>query len=350
MDQPKKIVEVNGRRYDAATGRPLADHDQPASNNKYGHASGHIKPDIGRPRAGLGHLAKQLHATPQRATTLIRKAVTRPQNENSSDDYSGQSIINHQAKNSRFPRAGKIAKSKLISRFAKPVINDLKVPIKHAPLPVQAEPKKSFSPAEAAAQKVSNLEKSPKVADMTMHQAMIAKGQAHLNKPLKKASIHKRTAQKLRISPKTMNIGISAIAAVLLAGYLGYQNAPGIALRIAASRAGITAQLPEYVPAGFSLNGQINYKPGLITINYKSRSDQRSFKISQSRSNWDNQALLDNFIEKDQKLYQILQDSGRTIYIYDGSNATWLDKGIWYQVEGQSSLNSEQLIRLASSI
>lgn len=121
-------------------------------------------------------------------------------------------------------------------------------------------------------------------------------------------------------------------------------------MRLAASRAGVPGTLPNYQPSGFGMSGPIQYKAGQITIHYKSRSDSRAFHINQRSSEWDSATLLDQFVATNRRSYQTYQDNGKTIYIYDNDNATWVDGGIWYQIEGNSSLNSDQLLRLAASM
>ena len=121
-------------------------------------------------------------------------------------------------------------------------------------------------------------------------------------------------------------------------------------MRVAATRAGFDAKMPGYSPSGFSFNGPINYTAGQVQISFKSNTDDRNYNVTQTASNWNSDALLANYILDEEKQYQTYLDKGRTLYIYDGSNATWVDNGVWYQVEGESAMTTDQLIRLASSM
>jgi hypothetical protein len=96
--------------------------------------------------------------------------------------------------------------------------------------------------------------------------------------------------------------------------------------------------------------GPIQYQPGEVTLNYRSTSDQRGFNVVQKNSSWNSETLLENFVTAANKPYQTFQANGRTIYIYDGNKATWVDGGIWYNIDGQSNLNSDQLLRIAGSL
>lgn len=140
------------------------------------------------------------------------------------------------------------------------------------------------------------------------------------------------------------------LAALLLTGFFVYQNIPNLSMRVASTRAGFSAQLPGYKPAGFSQEKLVSYAPGKVTVSFRSNSDERQFQLTQQSSNWNSQALADNYLAKADKQYQTFQASGKTIYIYDNSSATWVNGGVWYQIEGQSDLSSDQLLKIANSI
>jgi len=38
------------------------------------------------------------------------------------------------------------------------------------------------------------------------------------------------------------------------------------------------------------------------------------------------------------------------IYVYNGSNATWINNGVRYTIEGDSSLSIDQLLKITASI
>lgn len=149
---------------------------------------------------------------------------------------------------------------------------------------------------------------------------------------------------------RTGRLAAASLAVLVLIGFFVYQNVPSLSMRLAASRAGVDAQLPGYAPAGFSQDKLVSYSPGKVTINFHSNTDSREFKLVQQVSNWNSQALADNFLAAKSKQYQTYQASGKTIYIFDGSNATWVNGGVWYQIEGHSSLSSDQILKIANSI
>jgi hypothetical protein len=121
-------------------------------------------------------------------------------------------------------------------------------------------------------------------------------------------------------------------------------------MKVAAARAGFSASMPGYSPSGFAFKGPVQYSAGQVVVSFKSNTDDRNFKLTQQTSSWSSDSLLNNYVAAGGKEYQTYQDRGRTIYIYDGSNATWVNGGVWYQIEGNADLSSDQLVRIASSL
>lgn len=137
----------------------------------------------------------------------------------------------------------------------------------------------------------------------------------------------------------------------LVVGFFAYQNAPNLSMRLASARAGLEGSLPSYSPAGFGLQGGVSYKPGQIELSYSSHSDDRSYKIIQSTSSWNSETLVQNYEPLTQNSnYQTIPNKGKTVYVYNGSNATWVDAGVWYRIEGDSKLSSDQLLNVADSL
>jgi hypothetical protein len=241
----------------------------------------------------------------------------------------------------RHERAKQVVKSPKISRFG-----HVKSFQKLSKMITVKEPPAGEPPL------LSNWQPAGKVAALVTNplQKAIELANSHTQPRLERSSTRARLARRLRISTRTVNLAAGSLAVVLLAGFFAYLNVPNFSMRIAAARAGVNASLPAYHPAGFSLRGPIESKPGQITLTYRSNSDTRQFTIRQATSTWNNEALVEKYVATDKRPYQTYQASDRTIYIYDTNRATWLNNGVWYRVEGNSSLNSDQLVRLATSL
>lgn len=239
----------------------------------------------------------------------------------------------------RVQRAAAVPKSKLISRFgghvpssAKPKIDVL--PVRQSPVAVQPEPSILSTTLQHAT--------SP-------FQHAIDRATSHTEPKPKKTKAHHKLAHRIGVKPKLISIGTSALAFVLIAGFIAYQNVPNVTMRVATAKAGVRGTLPGYQPSGFSMQGPIKFSPGQIMISYKSNSDDRNFDVVQKASEWNSDTLLKNHVAVGSRPYQIFHDKDKTIYLYEGSNATWVEQGIWYEIKGSSALSSDQLLRMAKS-
>ena len=159
----------------------------------------------------------------------------------------------------------------------------------------------------------------------------------------------KRSLKQARRGQRALNAGAGALAIVLLAGFIGYQQLPNLKFQYASNQAGFHAGLPRYHPAGFSL-GKLSYQAGAINVNFQSNSDDRAYAINQKASGWDSQALRDNFVATSGQPYHTATAAGRTIYLYGNNNATWVNGGVWYTVQAGSSLTERQVTSLAASM
>jgi hypothetical protein len=334
----KNIIEINGKRYDAVSGK-LLDQPSPAHPSKSSKAAPkHL--DIQRPPKLSAH---GVHTKTTKAQTLMRTAVKRPVHSAPVTPAKEPAIHHYPALDSkRLARAGKFSKSRLVSRFgnpspSEPAIITAPLEVKHPP--THHEPTNPAHTPSASPAHHSSFNKA--LENAQSHR------QPHPKHP---NPVSHRVARRLHLTPHALHIASSGLAVLLLVGFIGLQNVPNLSMRLASARAGVNGSLPGYHPSGFAMNGPVQYRAGQITLSYKSTSDDRTFSVSQSRTDWNNEALIKNFVTINDRPYQAYQQDGRTIYIYDDSNATWLDHGIWYQVSGNANLSSDQLIRLANSI
>ena len=350
----KNIIELNGKRYDALSGKIVADTAlKPKPVSITAPRQGTNLDGFASPKRHATKALKQpsavVHNKTQASNTLMRKSVRKPQPIIKAPTHHHAAVAHHAVpaqasiaadhltSAERWARAKKMHQSKLISRFN----GDAPRTVGQASM--QSVPVANV-PGEAMLGKVAAHSVAP-------FQKALDQATSHQQPRLKKARLHHRAAKKLHVSPRILSVSSAALALLLIGGFIAYQNVPNMAMRVASTRAGVHASLPSYKPAGFGFSGPIQYKPGQITVNFKNNSDQeRNFSITQSASQWNSQTLLQNYVMTNSKAYQTFEEKGKTIYIYNGSNATWVDGGIWYNVQGNSSLNSDQLLRIANSI
>lgn len=369
----KNVVEINGKIYDAQTGKSLEASKKTAMRASASSAAkkmtrpamqsidGFHKPvkkqAAARPMpvqvkaeasksSAQRHVSKNVGHKAKRSTTLNRTVVKAPvlavispaAASEQADTVSSSALKHTDAK--RLRRAQNITKSSVISRFNQTEAK-------------QHQDKTADKPLTAVlAQSHSTDHKEAAKKHLTTKEALVKKAVASATTPTKKLSAkqHKSTRTKKR-RVHVAGYASTAMAALLLAGYVAYLNVPSISMKVAAHRAGFAASLPSHKPAGFSMKGPIAYSPGQITINFSSNTDDRRFTLSQQPTTWDSTALLENLVAKESQNYVTYQDSGLTIYMYGDSDAAWVNGGKLYRVNGENAqLNTEQLLKLATSV
>ncbi len=323
-------IVLKGRRFDATTGKAI-DGVQARSAAE---ATKHAAP------------ATAVHQNPQHTKTLSRTMVHKPKSLQRS--ILPKAVAQHgtvvtasfpaAVSQQRIERAGKVEKSGRISRFSDFLTpTKLTTKIEHIPL--------KQPPAEGISHHLTPPVLRPMTQSERLFSAAMNRSTSHTEKHSPKRSPTSKVSGKRLVA-----IGTTFSAVVILAGFFFVQQSSNVEFRMAASRAGIAATLPTYKPAGFSVKGPVASAPGQITIRFGSASnDQRSYTITQRTSNWNSQALVENFLASAGHAYQTAQSKGRTLYLYNG-NATWVDGGIWYQVEGDANLSANQLLHIASSM
>lgn len=150
---------------------------------------------------------------------------------------------------------------------------------------------------------------------------------------------------------KVASVGLSLAGVILLGIYVWQINYPNLALKVAGSKAGISASMPSYLPNGWKISGDIQANPGSISYKLASADGDKSVSVNEVRSDWDSQALAENYLSPNADKYTALQSEGLTIYIYNNNQASWVNHGTWYRIEGQDhGLSRDQIIKMATSL
>jgi hypothetical protein len=328
------IIEINGKKYDAKTGallvgghvetktihKPVVKSEtHPASKNKPEH-----------------QVAKHTQRQPEGSHTLMRHAVKRPsvslkkqlKAQLPAEVSAAQVVVSKSAKRidpSRLKKAGQVGKHRLITHFA-PLGQERTF---EAPTELPARQPITAKPT-------SKRSKHKTTADLLE--------QAILN-----ATSHTELPHKTRKRAKRRSLAAASAVVVLAIGFMSYQQAPNLRLNAASARAGIDARLPGNQPAGYSL-GQLNYISGVVASEFRSNSDDRSYTLIQKRTNWADDNLRDSFVAPRDKDFQTVDLNGLNLYLYGNGNATWINNGIWYQIQANGTLSNQQLIDLAKSL
>lgn len=372
----KNIVEINGRSYDAKTGRLLATKTSNNTINKAGNAVHPVAPinngvvldgvsrrksfkkrpttiqnklntlrpsSAGSITSKLPSSAKEPSRQTEKTKTLLRNIVKKPSitgnRVNSKVDLAKRTPPTRLDKAKQTMRSVSISRFNNINRHKPFLSSDLKVT--KEPLPKNVVPES----APSITAKVSSKSNEQQVFNHP-----IVHANNHLLKKLPKDKIYRRVAKTLNVGTKTLAITSAALAILVFGCVLVYQKVPSVAMRVAANRAGFGGRLPSTIPAGFSFRGPIVYSKDSIALNYKSNSDSRKFAIVQRPSEWSSESLLTNYLLTSKLQYQTYHDSGLTVYVFNGGEATWVDKGIWYSIKGEGTLSFDQILSIASSM
>ncbi len=348
----KNIITINGKKYDATTGVLIAEAEVPNVSTPVAK-NVHIKTGTSIDMLPASHHKRakplpssHLHHKLQRSATLRRDIVKKPvvalpvaaPSSSIIKDTPRKHIESiHSYSTSRVLRSDATPQSHVISKFSN-VSTHVK---KHAPLAVVA------APAEEPRKEHDEPTHVRKSERMFAHAMASASTPQH---HYKKEGFQRKVADRLQVAPKVVSVASASLAVVLLAGFFAYQNVPQMSYQIAARNAGVEGNLPTKTIAGYKLSGPITYSAGRLVISFQSNSDERGYKIEQRASNWNSDALKSNFLAIKSDPYQTIQDKGRTIFTYGNGNATWVDGGVWYRIEGNDRISTNQILAIASSL
>lgn len=157
--------------------------------------------------------------------------------------------------------------------------------------------------------------------------------------------------EKKRAVKRPISIGAAALTVFIMGGYIWVNNYHNLSIRTASQRAGIVATLPHYTPSGYKLNGPISYGTGFVSFNLKNNKDaNKNVAVIQRKSDWDSASLLELYVSPKTKDYVAVDSQGLKIYLYGDGQATWVNKGLQYVVQANSSLSRDQIVKMAESL
>lgn len=307
-------ITINGQEYDPVTGLPLDGSSKSDEKPSESIRTSHRVP------------ATHLHATQQRSVTLHRKSLKKP----------SHAIVQH---------GTPVRKTMMdvhpgVRKFAPHPAGAL-APAKTAEAAPVAHPHVVKAHARSAAKADSLSNRLPTASETKQAAVEHAVANTHKSKPLR---------DRMQPRQRVAAVLSAAFALVLLGGYFTYLNMPALSVRVAAAQAGIEAGYPNYRPDGYSLAGPVTFSDGRVSMNFKSNGGNQEFTINQSKSGWNNDAVLDNYVSpRAGASYIPYTERGLTIYTFD-DNAAWVNGGILYTIDGDAPLSSEQIRRIATSL
>lgn len=365
----QKTVVINGREYDIATGLPVGDASGRVTRQSLRSTQPTVAPT--KKAAHSVHPATAIHNKTQRSRTLNRKFVKKAHSHNATATQAvpqaqpitvkaTPAIKHHPGRRidgmrTSAPAPGSSARMNLATAKQNIAKRKNLQPVAAAPIvtlqkPTQtaAEPAPIVHPAVARAHAVQSQRKTPVVQKVpsasVLKQAAINEAMDSAPKP--SAKQHKAQSRR----SKLLSFVSAFSALILFAGYLTYLNVPNLSVRVAAAQAGIDASYPSYQPDGYRLNGPVAYSDGEVRMKFAANTGSNAFTLSQARSSWDSNALLENYVkDKSDGDYITSQERGITVYTYSGK-AAWVSGGILYTIDGDAPLSPEQIRKIATSV
>jgi hypothetical protein len=393
----QNIIELNGKRYDAITGAVLGAAQTPVV--PAGAAGGHsglkrtidgvvrgrsskvtphhtVRPAV-KPTAAVAaasstsaaHVPKKMdvsrpvspavkHHQPQKGKTLMRRAVHKPNVSikpkikatipSEIAPASVKTIAKPLAKKmsvahidpAREIRSLGVQKNQQVRRFQPaPTVR------RHhssAFVPAVASRPAAFAPTRPVAPTDDIRRPVHQAAPQPHHTDIFEAAMASATSHQQPAPVPSRRRTKM------VSILAGVAAFLIMGGFLTYLNMPGLQMQFAAMKVGFNADLPTYKPAGYALKGGVKNEDGRVSVSF--RSGDSGYTVTQQASDWNSQTLLENFVAVNASSHQTIQSQGRTIYIYNGSNAAWVDGGVRYEVSGNAPLSADDIVKLATSI
>lgn len=339
----KNVIVINGHEYDALTGLPLSSDSVQAESQATTSATtkpvapkkARVFSDIGpaprkanpvkaAPRvektpalsaAPVAHAS--VHAKPDRSHTLNRTAIKRP------------------------VAAVTPTRSPQIQKFA-PHTTTI-----HKSVGAKVKSGDVLQAQHIADDVLKTTPKKSEVKPLSAKEQLIKQGMDNVDVTKKRHTTHKHKMHfKL---PRFASAMSMVVALLVLGGYMTYINMPGLSVRVASSRAGITANYPEYTPDGYRFNGPVAFGAGEVMISFKTKSGNLGYTVSQRASNWDSRAVLDNYVNKEADTYLTYSAQGLTVYAFN-NKAAWVNGGILYTIDGDAPLSNEQILKIAASL
>lgn len=344
------VVQVNGKSYDAVTGRRITDiiapaHKQVKQAPKPKQITVTKQPSVHSQPAHTTATHAKRHA-PQSAQTLMRRAVKKPQSGLKKQLHVQQELahtrehaipVKHVAAHvdtARARRAKQIEKAQQVHRFHSPAqipVTFTHVAVQAAPQsvslhepPIQAPPIQSSNPVDIFEQAIANA----------THFVDIAAHKKHFKKKARRHFV-------------TMTAGIAALLAI--ASFLTYSNTPSLQARMAGVVAGVSTSMPNFTAAGFKYEGVSAHNERLT---YTFRSELATYQLVEQQTNWNGAQMIrqvSSVKANGAPNYTELAAGTVTIYKFSDSHATWVKDGTWYQVHGKQPLTDAQLTALATN-
>lgn len=140
----------------------------------------------------------------------------------------------------------------------------------------------------------------------------------------------------------------TAGAMAAIAGIGVYMAMPTVSVKLAANKAGIDVKNP-YIPAGYSIDNDVAYQTGRVTVNYRSKNGSDGYSITQETSSDSDATLRQQISEQNGGYYQEYNAGGQKVLLYR-DKITWLKDGMKYTIDSNDYLDTTQITDIVKSM
>lgn len=159
-----------------------------------------------------------------------------------------------------------------------------------------------------------------------------------------------RQAYRKKVRTHVASMLAGSLVLIAIASFVAYQNSPALQLKVASVRAGISVRMPNLSSLGFTWGG-VKANDGKVTVGLTKGAN--SYQLTQQSTNLSSDDMIANLGATDASGtpdYTAVPAGSTTVYRFGNTTATWVQDGTWYTLTGTAPLNNTQLASLVKSI
>lgn len=358
VSKTSSIIEINGNRYDAVSGRLLGAAKKAAQHIKNPISNltidGFTKPARAIRKSALKRsihaMGRQApagtwHRKPERSKTLMRSVVKKPAQVKSEDKITSRTLSPDHA---RASRAAGVAQNSKVQRFGL------------LPFSRHSEAKSgeviSSSKTARSHRSAAVSVAMPTVISQTSHNRLerlldyaLAHADAHKKLSDKKARSRRRLFGRV---PKWLAICLVVLVVAGVVGFIVWRKVPQASLKLAAAKAGVNASLPAPI-SGYKIGPITAAENAVITTVLSTTDSSKKYTVTEKSSNQPVASLAAATTSKATASTQVqtVQDQDKTYVISqdeDKSTAACTKGSNTISVEG-IGLNVAELLEAAKN-
>lgn len=287
--------------------------------------------------------AKTAHRQMRASTTLNRKYVKRPTKTTKNTDF----VVQVKTKKQTSPKIShfNMAAPKAMAKDTEQI-----TPAEQHPTQVVANQKMRERKAQMAQKQTTTKLTAKELKDQAIKKALATASTTTTTEGTmaQTAMKEQKKATKMRFGFGRVVLALTcAAAAVFAIVYFVSLNMPDVQFRATAVQ--LNATYPNYLPRNYNPT-EIASENNVVTLSFENYTTKEAFSISEEKSSWDSNSLLNNFVKENYgENYTVVREQGLTIYVGD-NKATWVNGGVVYKLTiKKGSLTKKQISSIAVS-